>query len=66
MSPSDTESANGGTSTISSSCPEVRKNRVELMDHVDEGVVYLEGGKEAIRNIVLYSGFCFLNIKADG
>lgn len=47
ISPSDTESANGGTSTISSRAPDVRKNRTVLMDHED-GVLYLEDREEEL------------------
>lgn len=45
MSPSDTESANGGTSTISRIWPVVRKNRMELREHV-VGVMNLKGEQE--------------------
>lgn len=53
MSPSDTESANGGTSTISRIWPVVRKNRMELREHV-VGVMYLKGGSK--RWMMMISG----------
>lgn len=58
MSPSDTESANGGTSTISRIWPVVRKNRMELREHV-VGVMYLKGEQEVDDDDKCELYFCY-------